>query len=243
MFAFRGPAALQVDGSGDLGRVAGRDQESLFPAPEVDQGRATAAEQGLGERDVVGAVAVQQVDRRAVGIAACQHPDSLKTAAGADGDHRGSEVGSDMVEDDLQGWVVAAGQPEGTLRLEEPGRGQGSIRCDPGSAALTEDDHAVLGQASGGAVDRRRGGAARQDSAGDRTGDVEVLGHERPLWGRPAGSRPDDTSAPAPRGHSNRLIEVVGGTQQRLTEQGATLTRMGATSTHFWGCSGGLVSA
>lgn len=179
--------------------LPGRDQESLFAAPEVDQGRATAAEQGLGERDVVGAVAVQQVDRRAVGIAACQHPDSLKTAAGADSDHRGSEVGSDMVEDDLQGWVVAAGQPEGTLRLEEPGRGLGSIRCDPGSAALTEDDHAVLGQAAVGAVDRRGGGAApggvladrpqlrapvelaRQDSAGDRAGDVEVLCHERPL--------------------------------------------------------------
>jgi hypothetical protein len=46
-------------------------------------------------------------------------PEPREAARRADGDHRGPEAGPDVVKDDLQGRVVASGQPEHPLGLQE----------------------------------------------------------------------------------------------------------------------------
>jgi hypothetical protein len=159
----------------------------------MDEGRAAAAEQRLGEGRVVGTVAVQQMDRRAVGITTSQRPDPLEAAPRPDSEY----VAPDLPQHDLQGRIVTAGQAEHPPGLQEPGGGQDPIGCDPSAAAVGEDDDSVLSQTAIGPVDRRsrrastacvlpnrpqlrtRPQLASADPPGDVDAHVEVLGHDQ----------------------------------------------------------------
>ncbi|GAA2557548.1 hypothetical protein GCM10010210_34390 [Pseudonocardia hydrocarbonoxydans] len=148
-------------------------------------------EQGAREGRVVGAVAVPQVDRGAVGRAAGQRAQALEAAAGADRD----DGRADVVEQDPQGGIVAAGEPEHAVGLQQPGGRDRAVGGHPRAAAVGEGDHRAVGEIAVGTHDRRRRrrvltgvrahrrqlGARRQvagtDAPGDLGADLDVTGH------------------------------------------------------------------
>ena len=107
-----GAAATLLKGRGALQDI---DQQALFAPPQVQQVGAAVAEQSPGKGSVVGAAVVAQVDGCAVGAAAGQGAQSVEASAGANRDHRRADVG----QQDLQRWIVAAGQSEYPVRFEQ----------------------------------------------------------------------------------------------------------------------------
>jgi hypothetical protein len=105
--------------------------------------------QGTGERHVVSATVVTQVNRGPIGLAPSQGAQSLETSAGADED-RG---GADMAQHDLQRRIVAAGQSEHSVRLKQAGCCNRSVGGNPGPASISQHDHSAVGQISRSAAD------------------------------------------------------------------------------------------
>jgi hypothetical protein len=81
-----------VTGIGDVIRVACRCQQALLAAPQVNDRRAAAAQQRSGERAVVAAGAVPQMDRRGVGSTAPDPGQAVETAPRPDRDDAGAAV-------------------------------------------------------------------------------------------------------------------------------------------------------
>jgi len=108
----------QVGGAGDVVGVSGRDDQALFATPQVQQVRALATQQRSGVGRVVDAGVVAQVDRGAVGLAAGQGAQGVEAAAGSDRDDRRASV----AKQDMKGGVVAAGEAEHPVGLQQPAR-------------------------------------------------------------------------------------------------------------------------
>lgn len=83
-----------------------------------------------------------QVDRGSVGGAAGQRAESLEAAAGADRDDGRAGV----VEQDLQGGVVAAGEPEHPVGLQQSGGRDRPVGGHPSPAPIGEGDHRAVGE-------------------------------------------------------------------------------------------------
>jgi hypothetical protein len=104
---------------------------------------------------------------------------------------------AEPAEDEVEGGVVAAGQPEHPLAVQEAAGGHRPVARDAGAAAVGGDDHAGVRERADGAPDRRRRGAeplrqlahagqlgslgelAPADPGGQLGADLPVPGHGR----------------------------------------------------------------
>ena len=108
-----------------------------------------AAQQGPGERAVVAAGAVPQMDRRGVGGTAPHPGQAVETAPRADRDDAGGAV----AQHDIQARVIAACQPQDRVTAKQaPGRGI-SPGGYAGASPVCDINHARIGQVAVGAGD------------------------------------------------------------------------------------------
>ena len=151
---------MPVDAAG----VAGRDEQALLAPPQVDEHRFAAGEDAAGERRVVLAVAVAQVQGRAVGAPGPQRRQAAVAPGGADGHDRVRHVG----EERAQRRVVAPGEPvQRALAQERAGRQEAAGRHARAAARLDDDDAAV-GELAVRARHGRRGRALGERERPDR---------------------------------------------------------------------------
>ena len=132
-------------------RIAGGDDQALLALPEVDDHGVAAGEQRAGERRVVGAVAVAEMQGGAVGVVAPQRREAAEAPAGADHDDLLARLG----EQQRERRVVAAGQAERRAGAQQPAGRQLAARRDARRAALGEHDHAGARERGVRALDRR----------------------------------------------------------------------------------------
>lgn len=91
------------DGRGVLW-VAGWHEQALLSSPQMNEMGLAVAQQSVGERRVVDAIVMTEMDRGPVGGAWGQGPKSVKTSAVADRNHGRCR----MVDHDVQCRIVAA---------------------------------------------------------------------------------------------------------------------------------------
>ena len=131
--------------------IARGGEQALLAAPQVNDRRAAAAQQCAGERAVVAAGAVPQVNGCGVGGAAPDPGQAVEAATFPDRDDR--VFG--LAQRDVQTRVIAARQPQHQRTSKQPPSREFASDGDPGAAAVGDLDHARVGQVAVGAADGR----------------------------------------------------------------------------------------
>jgi hypothetical protein len=142
------------------------DEDALLAAPEVHEHRPAAREDARGERRVVGAVAVAQVQRGRVRAVLPERREPAEAAGRADAVRR--------ARDAVQERVVAAGEAQPPAAVERAAGVRDGVAGDPGGAPRRQLQDAEAGELRVRAPDRRRGRAQL------RRGDADA--RQRGAW-------------------------------------------------------------